>query len=230
MWLNLISQLSGTSKGDRLLDLGCGTDASKQLVARGYDLVSGAYRSDQDPIAEAEYKAWFEPLGEELPPGAAVLDLGCGCGIPTSQLLADRFAVTGVDISRVQISRAASLVPRAKFIRADMTTVSFPTGCFHSVVCLYAMIHVPLAEQPALISSIHRWLRESGLALLVVGSRAWTGTEEDWLGVSGATMYWSQADAQTYRAWFQAAGFDVLDEVFVPEGTGGHQKFLMRRA
>ncbi len=206
-----------------------GDDDSKAIVAEGYDMVSCAYRSDQDPIAEAKYREWLEPIVEELAPGAPVLDLGCGCGIPASRLLAERFAVTGVDISPVQIRRAQSLVPQANFLLDDMTAVSFPPGSFAAVVSLYAIIHVPLAEQPALIESVYRWLQESGLALMSVGNRAWTGTEENWLDAKGATMYWSHADAETYRRWFVAAGFQVLDESFVPEGTGGHQKFLLRR-
>ena len=42
-------------------------------------------------------------------------------------------------------------------------------------------------------------------------------------------MYWSHTDADTYRRWFLKSGFGVLDEVFVPEGKGGHQKFLLRK-
>lgn len=62
-----------------------------------------------------------------------------------------------------------------------------------------------------------------------LGSVAWTGTERDWLGVEGATMYWSHADAQTYRRWLGEVGLEVVGDEFVPEGTGGHHLFNARR-
>ena len=192
-------------------------------------MVSRAYRADEDPTVEAQYRSWLSPILQQLTPGAPVLDLGCGCGIPASRILAEQFVVTGVDISQVQIERARSLVPNATFIHSDMTSLSFAPGSFAAIVSLYAIIHVPLEEQPSLIKSLWAWLSDKGLAILVVGSRAWTGTEDDWLGVSGATMYWSHADSETYRKWFLDCGFSVLQEAFVPEAKGGHQRFLLRK-
>ena len=135
---------------------------AKKLVAEGYDRVSRAYRSDSDPDAENEYKAWLEPIMKELPFGSSILDLGCGCGIPASRLLASKYAVVGIDISPVQIERARALVPHASFSEADMTAISFPAARFDAIVSFFAMIHVPLSKQPALIVSIHRWLCKSG--------------------------------------------------------------------
>jgi cyclopropane fatty-acyl-phospholipid synthase-like methyltransferase len=39
--------------------------------------------------------------------GSAVLDLGGGCGVPVARRLAPRYAMTGVDLSPVQIERAS---------------------------------------------------------------------------------------------------------------------------
>jgi len=205
---------------------------SKKIVAAGYNLVSTAYNATQDSAKEVSYRAWLEPVSRELAPGADVLDLGCGCGVPASRILADRFTVTGVDISPVQIKEAKSLVPHARFLVGDMTAVSFDPATFDAVVSFYAIIHVPLDEQFSLIQSIYRWLREPGMAVMIVGSRAWTGVEEDWLGVKGATMFWSHADAGTYRLWFENVGFNVIEETFVPDpiGRGGHQKFLLKKS
>ena len=55
--------------------------------------------------------------------GVAVLDLGCGCGVPVARRLARRYAVTGVDLSPVQVERARTLVPNATFICADMAAL-----------------------------------------------------------------------------------------------------------
>ena len=41
-------------------------------------------------------------------------------------------------------------------------------------------------------------------------------------------MWWSQADAATYRTWLAQAGLEVTSQQFVPEGDGGHALFWAR--
>jgi hypothetical protein len=38
-------------------------------------------------------------------------------------------------------------------------------------------------------------------------------------------MWWSHADASTYRGWLTEAGLTVREEDFHPEGDGGHAIF-----
>ena len=177
-------------------------------------------------MGRPDYEAWLRELMPRLNEGDPVLDLGCGCGVPATAILAERHAVTGVDLSPVQISRARRLVPAAQFQCADMSTLEFEASSFAAVVSFYAIIHVPLDEQPAIFENIFRWLRPGGYLLATVGSSAWTGTEEDWLG---APMYWSHADRPTYIGWLEETGFEVLWTRFVPEGTGGHTLLLAKR-
>jgi SAM-dependent methyltransferase len=199
----------------------------KSIVRRGYDLVSRAYRADD--ADDGQYGDWLDLLEKRVSAGSPVLDLGCGCGIPVARRLVQRYAVTGVDLSPVQIERARELVPNATFICADMATLSFPDETFAAITCLFALIHVPVAEQPAILRDIRRWLRPGGIFLATVGHEAWTGLEHDWLGVEGGDMWWSHADASTYRRWFSEAGLNVELETFVPEGAGGHTLLVAAR-
>ncbi|WP_345695340.1 class I SAM-dependent methyltransferase [Kitasatospora terrestris] len=200
----------------------------KEVVRRGYDALSERY--ERAFGSGTKYGPWIEELLGRLPESAAVLDIGCGTGIPVARdLVAAGHRVTGVDISEVQIRRARELVPGAEFIRADVTALELPRAGFDAVVSLYALIHVPVEEQPALLERIARWLRPGGWFLSTTGHRAWTGTDENWLG-GGAAMWWSHADGATSRSWLVRAGFDVVHEEFVPEGdTGGHALFWARR-
>ena len=157
------------------------SDDERELVRRGYDALSYHYRSDD--AGEGRYAPWLAALQERLPAGGSVLDLGCGCGVPVARSLAAAgYQVTGVDISEVQIERAQRLVPAGTFIRADASEVSFPPASFDAVVSLYALIHLPLDAQPGLLRRAAGWLRPGGWLLTVTGQRAWTGTEDNWLG------------------------------------------------
>lgn len=197
----------------------------KDLVRAGYDVISQAYRSDD--TEDGQEVSWLEELSTSIPPGARILDLGCGNGIPAARWLTTRgYRVTGVDISPVQIERARRLVPAATFECVDFTHLDFPESSFDAVVSFFAIIHVPVEEQPALFRKIHCWLTTGGYVMAIVGSRATTGIEEDWLG---APMYWSTADTATYLQWLRDARLSLQWHRFIPEGNGGHTLILARK-
>lgn len=203
----------------------------RDLVRRGYDAISRAYRSDagERHATSAEdlslYRGWITELAELLPKGARVLDLGCGAGLPATGLLVRAgFDVLGVDFSAVQIARARELVPDATFVEADMTTWDTAAASFDAIASFYALIHVPLPDQRALFARIRRWLRPGGYFLAIVGYGAWTGVEE----YLGAPMFWDHADVNTYLTWFREAGLEPIWNRFIPEGESGHALILAR--
>lgn len=204
------------------------SDEQQELVRRGYDAVSYTYRADD--AAEGRYAPWTAELLSLLGEGgASVLDLGCGCGVPVARALgAAGCRVTGVDVSGVQVQRARRLVPGGRFLQADMARVGFGEAEFDAVVCLYALIHLPPAEQPGLLRRCARWLRPGGWFLAVAGHEECDGRAEDWLG-SGAPMRWTHPGAEVYRRWLGVAELHVVREEFVPEGNGGHAFFLARK-
>jgi len=205
----------------------------RDLVRRGYDAISVMYRGDDGESAPASaegvarYAGWVDELAGLVPPGARVLDLGCGAGIPaTRELAANGLKVLGVDFSAVQVRRARRLVPAAGIVQADMTELSLQPGSLDAVVSFYALIHVPLADQQVLFPRIRRWLRPGGYALVIVGADRWTGTEQ----YLGATMFWDHADTDTYLRWLQAAGLAPVWHRYIPEGDTGHSLILARAA
>jgi SAM-dependent methyltransferase len=206
--------------------------SQRDLVRRGYDAISRAYRSDEG-TADAgtdegtdQYERWVDDLAQLLAPRARVLDLGCGAGVPATKLLSEKnFDVLGLDISAVQIERARELVPGAAFQQADMVTWEHAPASFDAVVSFYALIHVPQQDQRKLFPKIHRWLRPGGYLLAIVGFERWTGVEDYF----GAAMFWDHADRETNLAWLTEAGLVPLWDRFVPEGNVGHTLVLARR-
>jgi SAM-dependent methyltransferase len=203
----------------------------RELVRRGYDAISLAYRSDDDEAASSSgedvsrYAGWVAELADLLPAGATVLDLGCGAGIPATRELADHgLRVIGVDFSAVQLGRARRLVPAASLVQADMAALYLRPARLDAVVSFYALIHVPLADQQALFPRIRRWLRPGGYLLAIVGAGRWTGTER----YLGADMFWDHADTATYLRWLAAAGLAPIWDRYVPEGDSGHSLILSR--
>jgi ubiquinone/menaquinone biosynthesis C-methylase UbiE len=182
-------------------------DEHKRMVEAGYDQIAEQYlavKGAYDPVTRAA----LDEMARGLPDGAAVLDLGCGAGVPVTEWLAQRFAVTGVDISARQLELARARVPGATFIKADMAALDFPPGTFDAVVSFYAIIHVPREEQAALLARIHRWLKPGGAFLALWAMGDWEGTEPDWEGW-GAPMWWSHYGQEANLAMLRAAGFAI---------------------
>jgi SAM-dependent methyltransferase len=200
----------------------------RDLVRRGYDAISLAYRSDDGAAlaSSAEvsrYAGWTAELAGRLLPGARVVDLGCGAGIPATRELADHgLQVLGVDFSAVQLRRARQLVPAARFVQADMTAFGLQPASIDAVVSFYALIHLPLADQQALFPRVREWIRPGGYFLAIVGAGRWTGTEH----YLGADMFWDHADTATYLRWLPEARLTPLWDRFVPEGDSGHSLIL----
>jgi cyclopropane fatty-acyl-phospholipid synthase-like methyltransferase len=177
----------------------------KQLVEQGYDRMAAQYTASKRPLGP-ELEASLAALTRGLPAGATVLDLGCGAGVPVTSWLAERFTVTGVDLSARQLALARENAPGATFLKADMGQVGFPPASFDAVVSLYAIIHLPREEQPALLARLARWLKPGGGFLATWPVGAWEGEERDWNGW-GATMWWSHYGAERNLALLRQAGF-----------------------
>ena len=201
---------------------------ARAVVRAGYDLVSTVYEDDAGGRGAALRLPWLGRLRDLVPSGGRVLDLGCGAGVPVARDLARDHRVVGVDVSGVQLGRAQRLVPHAAYVQADIATVAFRHGVFDAVVCLYALIHVPVDDHRAVLARIASWLRPGGVLMIITGHTATDSVERDWLGVPGATMCWSHADWATYRRWLDELGYVLVHDEFVTEGDGGHHLAVAR--
>ncbi len=184
----------------------------KTIVQKGYDSCA----EDYDRARRRETNLELDLVTGRLEQGAKVLDIGCGAGVPITKTLAERYSVTGVDISSEMVRRARKNVPEASFIHNDIMTMEFPPDEFNAVVSFYAVFHLPREEHPGLFKRIHEWLKPGGylLATVAVFNEA-AYTEDDFFG---ETMYWSNYSLDEYRDILTETGFKLLETTTIGHG------------
>lgn len=152
-----------------------------------------------------------------LPHGGAVLELGCGAGVPTAKaIIADprELRVIGVDISERQIVLARGLLPseRATFECADMGALAFDDGSFDAICAFFSVFHLPRAEHFAFFLKVSGWLRPGGSFVFNLGTGDDDGEGEAYLETDflGATMLWSSFGSTTTVGLLEAAGLEMV--------------------
>lgn len=206
------------------------SDPRTALVAAGYDTMIDTWEGWKDRITNDPRAEWCDELLQRLPRGARVVELGCGGGTIETGALAERFEVTGVDLSREQLRRARRRVPGARFVHADLTTLELDAGSVDAVASFYALNHVPRELLAGLFARIHGWLRPGGLLLTTLGASDTPGWTGDFLG---APSFFSGFEPETNRRHLADARFVLVrDEVVTirePEGDATFHWVLATR-
>jgi SAM-dependent methyltransferase len=196
------------------------------LVERGYDQIAREYLAwrREEPLL---FRAELQDLANRLPEDAAVLDAGCGAGVPITLWLSERFQVTGIDISTQQLALARINAPRTAFLRQDLTALDVPPQSFDAITCFYSLIHVPREHHARVLSSFHRALKPNGLLLLITGNADLPNDVDNFFG---AKMYWSHFDRATSLQMVRDAGFGVIwDKIVADRPSGSHTLVFAKR-
>lgn len=204
------------------------SDPRTRLVGAGYDAIADVWEEWSARVADDPRGEWLAKLIALVPAGGHVVELGCGNGRPETLELAQRYRLTGVDLSYEQLRRARERVPDAEFVQADLTTVEFEPGSLDAVCAFYVFNHVPRELLPGLLARIHSWLRPGGILLVVFGSGDLEDWQGDWLGVP---MYFSSfLPEQNLRL---LGPFELVEDEVVtisePEGRVSFHWVLARR-
>jgi cyclopropane fatty-acyl-phospholipid synthase-like methyltransferase len=176
----------------------------KELVRIGYDRCSIGYigtRRKRPPVA-------LRLLTDRLHGRAAILDIGCGAGVPIAKALSKKHDVTGIDISEKQIELARLNVPDASFMCKDIMDCRFADSTFDAIIAFYSIFHLPQDQHVNLFSRVYGWLKPGGylFATLSMDNEP-PYTEDDFFGVK---MYWSNLSLEEYREALQKTGFDIV--------------------
>jgi cyclopropane fatty-acyl-phospholipid synthase-like methyltransferase len=184
-------------------------EEEKRWVAAGYERAAARHAEWAENVRVAERAEYTGRVLESVPPGGAVLELGCGAGGATTRRLAEHARLVGVDLARRNLEMAQLGVPSAAFIQGDMAAIAFRPAVFDAVVAFYSLIHLPRAQHGALLASVAEWLKPGGVFVGSFGTRdAERDVEDDWLGVR---MFSSSHVPETTLRLVEEAGLRTLD-------------------
>jgi len=200
----------------------------KNIVKTGYNQIADQYLAQR--TTDSEDVRLLNDFMDLLAPDSKVLDAGCGAGMPISKMLAEHFAITGVDFSESQIELARKNVPNVTFICEDLTKLYFPEGTFDGICSYYAIIHIPRQEHKSLLMNFNLMLKTGGVALLCLGAQHLIDDIDD--NYLGTKMYWSHFDSQTYVDMLKEIGFHIIWSKYVKDETcegSGHLFVLAQK-
>jgi 2-polyprenyl-3-methyl-5-hydroxy-6-metoxy-1,4-benzoquinol methylase len=131
-------------------------DLSNGYEEKAATFIAGRNSSE---VGAATVREW----AQTLPPGAALLDLGCGSGVPISQALIENgFEVYGVDASVSMTNAFHQRFPQAQVACEAVEHSSFFGRKFAGVVSWGLFFLLPAATQLALIPKIAEVLVTGG--------------------------------------------------------------------
>lgn len=142
------------------------TDAHLAAVQLAYDTVAEDYARlvdgllEQNPWDRAVLGAFAERVR------GPVLDAGCGPGRVAAHLHGLGVEVRGVDLSPAMVAAARREHPHLRFGVGRLGDLDVADGTLGGVVAWYSLIHVPLAQLPAVVTELARVLAPGGLLLL----------------------------------------------------------------
>ncbi len=99
-----------------------------------------------------------------LPPGARVLELGCGDGKTLSALCGAGFEVTGIDVSPTAVKFAGKKTgKKARLIVGDVCKLPFRDNSFDAVIGVHVFDHLSQTERTSAANEATRVLKPGGL-------------------------------------------------------------------
>jgi SAM-dependent methyltransferase len=128
--------------------------------SNGYEEIAQRFILERDHnTGVATVREWSRTLA----PGSSILDLGCGHGVPISQLLTEEgFAVFGIDASAKMISAFRARFPNTHVECAAVEESDFFSRQFDGAVAVGLMFLLPLDVQTLVIRKVVRALKPGG--------------------------------------------------------------------
>ena len=171
-----------------------------------YDLIADWYATERlGPAGIPE----LESLIARLPPGASVLDVGCGNGTPLTRMLLDAGCnVLGIDSSPRMLERFETNCPGTLYICAPIQSADLEDRLFDAAVAWGVIFHLPHDEQRRAIAKIASVLKPGGLFLFTAGDE---DGEKEGDPMNGVPFHYWSFSTDGYRELLMANRLTLLD-------------------
>jgi SAM-dependent methyltransferase len=185
-----------------------------------YDLIADWYALERiHPTGVPEVQA----LTEELPRGASVLDIGCGNGIPLTQLLVNAgFHVVGVDSSSKMLEKFRANLPHTPALYGTIQSCDLGGRVFDAAISWGMLFHLTPGEQARTFAKLADALKPGGLFLFTAGDK--DGEIEG--AMNGVVFHYFSFSVEGYRGLLDEHRFTLID---THADAGQNTYYLARR-
>jgi len=149
---------------------------------------------------------WLERFAALVPPGGAILDIGCGMGEPVARWFVERgSALTGVDSAPSLIAMAKERFPAHEWMVADMRLLDLGRR-FDGLLAWHSLFHLSPEDQRPMFARFAAHARRGAPLMFTSGPEH--GEEiGEWMG---EPLYHGSLAPEEYRALLKAAGFGKI--------------------
>lgn len=178
--------------------------SSDDELSNGWEAVAHQFIPERSNIGARVVREWAQSLSE----GAEILDLGCGSGVPISQVLIDAGClVSGIDASASMVAAYRRRFPGVPVVCEAVEGSSFFEREFDGVVAWGLMFLLPADVQEEVIRKVGRALKVGGRFLFTAPSTACS-----WADASTGRPSQSLGSSR-YRALLFEAGLTLVNEM-----------------
>ncbi len=160
---------------------------------------------------------WLDAFTAGLPPGASILDIGCGSGEPIAHyLLSHGFRVTGLDSSPSMIAICRDRFPAAEWLVGDMRAMDLGRR-FDAVLAWYSFFHLHEDDQRPMFARFAAHSKPGKPLMFTSGPQHGEAIGE----FEGEPLYHASLSPEEYRELLATNGFAVESyKAGMPIGTG----------
>jgi SAM-dependent methyltransferase len=165
---------------------------------------------------------WLARFMNLLPPGASILDIGCGSAEPIARYFIDKGCeMTGVDSSPTLIGICKSRFPEQDWIVADMRALSLDRR-FDGILAWDSFFHLCPEDQRRMFPIFSQHAAAKAALMFTSGP----GYGEAIGSYKGEPLYHGSLDGGEYRSLLDQNGFELVAHIVEDPNCGQHTVWL----